>query len=94
MVIALFKETQVFAKRPFLYTCLRSQITDHRESIFIEVVDELLDDNMNRLAESSDFTQDLVHHLIRSSTTIVLVTRFVNRQAEKLLLVKRSLEKT
>lgn len=44
---------------------------------------ELLYDKMQKLAYSKDFTQGLVHHIIKSSTLTVPVTRLVKQQAGK-----------
>lgn len=49
---------------------------------FPEGADELLADKIHKLAESQDFTQDFVRHLIRFLTIAVPVTSLVDQQAK------------
>lgn len=55
--------------------------------------DELLDGKLCKISECQDFKQDLIGHLIKSSSFIVPVNRFVKQQSKKPSVVKRSLDK-
>lgn len=80
-------------------TRLKNDRTPFREVIeradskgfFNRRADELFDKKVYKFSESRDFSQCLVRHVFKSSTSTVPVIRFVKLQAEIAVAVKRSL---
>lgn len=83
MLLDLFEEDRAQAKRN-VYTLVFEVMEQVAVNAFLTGgADELLDDKMYKPAESQDFTQGFVHHLLKSSTFTMTVSRFVKQQTEK-----------
>lgn len=79
MVLGLFKDAHEQAERNIYTPAFEVTVEAAAKSLFTERAEELLDDKVYKLVESRDFTQCLVHHLMKSSTFTVLVSRFAKQ---------------